>query len=355
MPPQDSTPTRRQSRRFASPDRVGRFARDLAWQRCMGQLRSNWMPFIGLGILPLVFAIFAELMLSGPVRWLVVGAAIISGPWLVALTTLLLSGAAPQMMGVQAEEWTAQELRAMRHKGWRVVSGLKPKPNFDIDHIAIGPAGLVVVEVKWSGESWNATTTGKAFMRQQLSRAISQVKWNLRDVQQILGELADGIPTSAVCVLWSSDTTWNEAEITEVDGVTVVPGPLFRGWLRSKDVIPGRKEQVDQVWRKLADFIDQAEANSVQEGAVYRQILSRLVIEWTLLVVSGFFVALSTPIALIKLTSSWAADFVGIVIVLVAGLVARRAKRWRLFGIGLICGVVVSVATLLIAVLRAKA
>jgi len=313
------------------------------------------MPFIGLGILPLVFAVFAELTLRGAVRWIVVGAAIISGPWLVVLTTLLLSGAAPQIMGVQAEEWTAQELRAMRRRGWRVVSGLKPKPNFDIDHIAIGPAGLFVVEVKWSGDSWPTTTSGKDFMRQQLSRSIGQVKWNLRDVQQILGESADGIPTSAVCVLWSGDTTWNEAEITEVDGVTVIPGPLFRGWLRSKDITPGRQEQVDQVWRKLAAFIDQAEANSVHEGAANRPTLSRLVIEWTLLVVSGFFVALSTPIALMKLTSSWVADFVGIIIVLVAGLIARRAKRWRLFGIGLICGVVVSVATLLIAMLRAKA
>jgi len=313
------------------------------------------MPFIGLGILPLVFAIFAELTLSGAVRWLVVGAAIISGPWLVALTALLLSGAAPQMMGVQAEEWTAQELRAMRRKGWHAVSGLKPKPNFDIDHIAIGPPGLFVVEVKWSGDSWPTAKSGSAYMRQQLSRSISQVKWNLRDVQQILGESAEGIPTSAVCVLWSGDTTWSEAEITEVDGVSIVPGPLFRAWLRSKDGNPARKEQVDQVWRKLADFIDQAEVNSVHEGPVNRPTISRLVIEWTLLVVSGFFVALSTPIALMKLTSSWVADFVGIVIVLLAGLVARRAKRCRLFGIGLICGVAVSVTTLLIVVLRAKA
>jgi hypothetical protein len=310
---------------------------------------------MGLGILPLVFAVFAELTLRGAVRWLVIGAAVISGPWLVTLTTLLLSGAGSQMMGVQAEEWTAQELRAMRRRGWRVVSGFKPKPDFDIDHIAIGPAGLVVVEVKWSGDSWPTTTSGKNFMRQRLSRSVGQVKRNLREVQQILGESADGLPTSAVCVLWSGDTTWNEAPITEANGVTVVPGPLFRGWLRSKDVTPRRKEQVDQVWQQLANFIDQAEANSDLVGAVYRPTLSRLVIEWTLSVVSGFIIALSTPIALIKLTSSWVADFVGIVTVLAAGLLARRSKRWRLFGIGLIFGVIVSVATLLIAVLRAKA
>ncbi|MGC2485044.1 MAG: nuclease-related domain-containing protein [Acidimicrobiales bacterium] len=313
------------------------------------------MPFIGLGILPLVFAVFAELTLSGAVRWLVVGAAIISGPWLVALTVLLFSGAAPQMMGVQAEEWTAQELRAMRRKGWHAVSGLKPKSNFDIDQIAIGPAGLFVVEVKWSGDSWPTEKFGSSYSRQQLSRSIGQVKRNLRDVEQILGETADGIPASAVCVLWSGDASWNEAKITEMDGVTVVPGPLFRGWLRSKDVTLGSKEQVDQVWRKLTDFIDKAETSSIHEGVVYRPTLSRLVIEWTLLVVSGFIVALSTPIAVFKLTGSWVADFVGIVIEMVAGLVARRAKRWRQFGTGLICGVAVSVVTLLIAVLRAKA
>ena len=250
------------------------------------------MPFMGLGFLPLVFALFAELTLSGAVRWLVVGAAIVSGPWLVALATLLLSGAAPQMMGVQAEEWTAQELRAMRRRGWRVASGLKTNPTSDIDLVAIGPAGLIVIEVKWSGDSWSTAPSGKNFMRQRLSKSIGQVKRNLRDVVEMLGESANGLPNSAVCVLWSGDTSWNDAEVTDLDGVTVIPGPLFRGWLRSNNSASVTKEQVDQVWRQLTDFIKQAEANFDHEGAISRPTVSQLIIQWFLLAVSGFLVSL---------------------------------------------------------------
>jgi hypothetical protein len=346
-----SGPSRRLARKLASPERVGRFARDVAWKRYVGQLRRNWPTFVGMGLLPLIFAIFAEFTLRGAVRWLVVGAAAISGPWLVVLAALLLSGAAPQMMGLQAEEWTAQELRTMYRKGWKVISGLKPKPNFDIDHIAIGPAGLFVVEVKWSGDQWPTEKTGNSYMRKQLIASINQVKWNLRDLKQILGDTAGALPASAVCVLWSGDSTSETTEIMEIDGVTIVPGPLLRNWLRGLREVPGAKQQVDPVWRILAEF--DAEAESWAEGGVvYRPALGRLIVRWTLSVVSGFLIALSVPIVMNRLTGLWMAIFAAIIAGLVAGLITRRIERWRFFGTGLISGALVSVVILLIAVIR---
>jgi len=339
---------------LAAPDRVGRFARDIAWRRYLGQLRANWIPFIFLALLPLVFAVFAEFMLRGTVRWLVVGAAVISGPWLVAMTALVLSGAAPQVMGLQAEEWTAQEFRALRRKGWYLVSGLKPKPKFDVDLIAIGPAGLMVIEVKWSGDAWPKEQSGSRYMQQQLSRSIQQVKWNLQDVQKILGHSIDGLPVFAVCVLWTADTTSNPTEASLIDGVNVIAGPRLGDWLRSLETVTGTNRQTDHVFQLLSNFVQEYEVSPEQDGTVYRPTLRKLVLGWTLAIVSGFVIALSTPIAVNRLTSSWVADFVGIVIVLAVGLVARRAKRWRTFGTGLLSGDIVSVATLLSAVIRAR-
>lgn len=346
--------THRRARKLAASERVGRYARDIAWQKYLGQLRGNWFAFVCLGLLPLVFAVFAEFMLRGTIRWLVVGAALISGPWLVAMTALVLSGSAPQMMGLQAEEWTAQELRSMRRKGWYLVSGLKPKPEFDIDHIAIGPAGLMVIEVKWSGDSWPTAQSGSKYMRQQLSKSIQQVKWNLRDTQRILGDTANGLPSFAACVLWSGDTTSEAPKESIIDGVVVISGPRLGEWLRSLEPATVTRGQIEKVWRQLSDFIQEVEDSPEQDGVIYRPTLRKLILGWTLSAVSGFVVALSAPIAVNRLTGSWVADFVGIIIVLAAGLIARRAKRWRSFGTGLLSGEVVSVMTLLIAVIRAR-
>jgi len=270
------------------------------------------------------------------------------------MTALVLSGAAPQMMGLQAEEWTVQEFRALRRKGWYLVSGLKPKPEFDIDLIAVGPSGLMVVEVKWSGDAWPKEQSGSRYMQQQLSRTIRQVKWNLRDVQRNLGHSIDGLPVFAVCVLWSADTTAAATEATVIDGVYVIGGPQLGGWLRGFETASVANRQTDLVWQQLSSFVQECEDSPEYHGANYRPTFRKLVLGWTLAVVPGFVVALSTPIAVNRLTSSWVADFVGIVIVLAAGLVARRAKRWRTFGTGLLSGDIVSVATLLNAVLRAR-
>jgi hypothetical protein len=183
----------------------------------------------------------------------------------------------------------------------------------------------------------------------QLSRGES-----LRDVQKVLGNSIDGLPVFAACVLWSADTTSDAFDATVIDGVNIVAGPRLSEWLKGLETSSVTDRQIAAVWQKLSNFVQECEAGPGQKGVHYRPTFRRLVLRWTLAMVSGFVIALSTPIAVNRLTDSWVADFAGIIFVLAAGLFARRAERWRSFGTGLLIGDIVSVATLLNAVVRAK-
>lgn len=56
--------------------------------------------------------------------------------------------------GVTGEEMTASELKRCRRSGWRAVHNIVLRSG-DIDHVAIGPGGLVVIETKNPDAGWD--------------------------------------------------------------------------------------------------------------------------------------------------------------------------------------------------------
>jgi hypothetical protein len=55
--------------------------------------------------------------------------------------------------GLDGEMSTAKELRRLRRAGWRAVHNLHCKAG-DVDHVAVGPGGVVVLETKSSSADW---------------------------------------------------------------------------------------------------------------------------------------------------------------------------------------------------------
>src|ERR1039458_4327796 len=83
------------------------------------------------------------------------------------------SGAATFLTGASAESWTDKELVALGSE-WHIfrnvpflVESERETYELDIDHIAIGPQGVLVVETKYSSASFNldASTPDKYFRR----------------------------------------------------------------------------------------------------------------------------------------------------------------------------------------------
>lgn len=338
---------RSRSRELAGPTRVGRFARGKAWTRVLSYLHRYWYLFLAISLLPLVFALYASWALHGPLRWAVVGASVISGPWLATLLLIVLSGIGTQVMGVQGEEWTAQELRRLRRSGWELVNGLQLWGNADIDHIVVGPAGLFVVETKWSSDSWPLSASGNSVMHSRLTEAIKQGNRSLENVRRRFRSVLNGVPTGLILVLWSSDLAYDEARVSEIEGATVVPGHLLRSWLKSLDGTGVSAETVNLVWAEMDQAASRKDLDQVRRGVRYRPTMRQTFYAWGLEPLLGALAALGVIIFLARAFTSWIDQTVGLIIFLVFGILAFQATRLRTVAIGWFIGMALSVVAVL--------
>jgi hypothetical protein len=170
------------------------------------------------------------------------------------LVVVVMSGSAYLVTADQAEQWTRQELAPLRRQGWRVVHRALLRSGEDIDHVAIGPGGVVVIETKWST---NQMTSPRE--RRWVGQAVRQVRENARIAGLFLRPDIGQGAVWPVVVIWPSD---NRVAAQEIDGVTVLAGLDLQDWVRRRagDVLDA--ETVGRAWRRLADQLarrDQAD------------------------------------------------------------------------------------------------
>lgn len=104
-------------------------------------------------------------------------------------------------LGMQAERYVGQQLERCRKLGYSVFHDLiSEKPRFNIDHVAIGPGGIFVVETKgrskpergkigivFDGEALTFYEGGE--VRCRTREPIDQVEANAKWVRELLGRL----------------------------------------------------------------------------------------------------------------------------------------------------------------------
>ncbi|MFP5318794.1 MAG: nuclease-related domain-containing protein [Acidimicrobiia bacterium] len=177
---------RRRTARLASGSRAATYARQQAWDRIGRYLRKDWRFVAGVIALPPCAVVPVTVhQYEGPARWFIVGFSVASGLWAAAMVTVLFSGAAGTIMGVLAESWTADTFRELSKPGWRVVNGVRLRRQADIDHVAVGPAGILVVETKWTSVR-SSLRAPSAELARSLERWIKQVTGNASDLRQAL-------------------------------------------------------------------------------------------------------------------------------------------------------------------------
>ncbi len=96
----------------------------------------------------------------------------------------------------------------------------------DIDHIAVGPAGILVVETKHSDDSWPLGTAASPFMVRRLADAKDQARRNASDVghhEEFRRAIAEA-PVVPVLVLHSAAPAADSLHWLEERGVTIVQG-----------------------------------------------------------------------------------------------------------------------------------
>jgi hypothetical protein len=109
-------------------------------------------------------------------------------------------------MGAEAEQWTSAELRRLCRRRW-VVVGHRQRYHvnnvlldaWDIDHVLIGPEGILAIETKWSASSWTDTIRTRRAVE-----AAAAVRAKARKLERILASTNYGLALSVtpLVVLW---------------------------------------------------------------------------------------------------------------------------------------------------------
>jgi hypothetical protein len=325
---------RRRRRELGAGSRSGRHARRLAWERQRAFLRRCWPVTLGIFVLTPALMLPAALLQHGSTRAAIIGASVATGFWLAIGLTTLVGGVGPTMMGAVAERWTASELRRLRRSGWRLINGLKLRPVADVDHIAVWPGGLLIVETKWAAEPWPLAVEGMAFMANRLKDAADQARRNCRDVRAHFKQELAGTPVRTVLVLWSPSEISDASEWIDVESVALVQGGSFGRWLKrlptSDDLAAG---DIERVWAALDRQVEIRDSRDAAMQASPAPTVLQALWRWVVQPYLGAFVA-TYAFSTLVLTHDWRVEALGNGVALVLGLAALRIRPIRRFAIG---------------------
>jgi hypothetical protein len=122
--------------------------------------------------------------------------------------------------GAAGERRTARLLAALERRGWAVLHDLAiPGTQANIDHLVIGPGGVIVVDSKRYRGRLRLDRDGMVWHgRHLLVSALRKVLWQADQADEILG-IAD-ITVAAVVAVHGASVPWG---LLQADGVTIVP------------------------------------------------------------------------------------------------------------------------------------
>lgn len=230
-----SLSSKKNFKNLGSPDRSGGYSRRLVLNTVKDFVQPNWAILLLLMLLPGTAGYLASHFgkESERVKWLGIGAFGITGFWLVIILVIIWTGIGNPLMGLEGENRTAVILRKFRSNGWELVNGLKLRGDWDIDHVLVGPAGVLVFESKWSHKEWPSDNKGDTYMAGRLEDAVKQVLRNGDRFKAFFKNELVGVTVTPACVLWSHSYGSEELTPYLANGVVIIPGPALESWMNS--------------------------------------------------------------------------------------------------------------------------
>lgn len=145
--------------------------------------------------------------------------------------------------GIDGETSTAHELRKLHRSGWRAVHNVHFRDHGDVDHVAVGPGGVVVIETKTSNADWGY------LQRQGLTdQWTSQAKRGVVRIKGLTKQYADvTVEPTPLLVAWVPEQPDEPSQMP--NGVTRVDGAKLRQYLTG-----------------LPSVLDSAEIRSIVDG-----------------------------------------------------------------------------------------
>ena len=236
-------------------DRAGRYARSLPRERYGRYLRDYWARLLVFFLVAIGIGGFVVLV---PIwmRGFLLGIWIASVVWFILSLVFQVSGASMAAMGATAEEWTAHEMRRLRREGWKVTSHVKPWAyGGDIDHLAVGPGGAVVIETKWVSDPKALERSDRVEDdRERMVKGLRRIRNSLRVPLQ-------DAPIFSAIVYWGADKQVDDIVNTPTDKTRVLSGDDLRPWLESVAQTPAllTDNDVKYAWDTITDFVQKTD------------------------------------------------------------------------------------------------
>lgn len=273
----------RRIRELASERRAGSWSRESAAKKQYEFLRAH--PFLPVFLVGMLAATLPfVLLLPERTRSFASGALTATIFWLGVLLIRQLSGVGYLHLGELGEKWTAQQLRRfVRSKEWRLINRLHLKRHSDVDHVLIGPPGVIVIETKGGATDWM-----EASQQSRIDAAVGQVRRNEIPVRGLVRARQTGTPMYAVVVLWPS---YEDFKTQVVNDVTVLSGHRLSEWVADLPTGGLSPEGVADAWSALADTVERREQFEIETNGPPPRSMEQLafdLVQFPLGVLAGF-------------------------------------------------------------------
>lgn len=249
-------------------------------------MRARWRPLVGaaavlLSLTPVLWVCLAPI---SAIRGFALGAYVATVLGWLYHWAVLGSGAATVTMGQEAEVWTDQELARLGQR-WRIINHVVFRKG-DIDHVAVGPDGVIVIETKWTSSA--VKLDGRD---EWLRGAFEQARRNADDVRKVLGWGArPDRPVSPLVVVWGPQVQPATDELyRDTRGVNAIAGKHLRQTLAEL----GDEQRLDQaeqdrIYEKIRRHVDQRDKHDAAGHGPDRPPMDQVIADWTGRLLVGF-------------------------------------------------------------------
>jgi len=184
----------------------------------------------------------------------VLGGAVTGSVLVLVGLVIVYSGGVSWLVGAQAERWTDDILRGLGPP-WKIVHNVEfvagdPPDTWtvDVDHIAVGPDRVLVIETKYSSDPVDLDAEKLA---PRVRKAVNQVAWNAQRVPKLLADTSAPPLVVPLVIYWGYRVTVPNEAVRFVGRNRVVMGADADRWL--PDVLGGKhqvdSQALDEAWR----------------------------------------------------------------------------------------------------------
>ena len=258
-----SVAARYRSRELSGDQRAGAHSRREVRRLQQHWLRKRWrvVAWVALGVI--LACVLVEIVAPSQIRSYVVGALLASAAWWVYCLMITTGGLAGKIAGINAEVFTASELRRLCKRGWRLVNHVMFE-SWDIDHVLLGRGGFFAVETKFRSR-WNDLERDVTTWARTATEAADDVWLRL------------GPPKTkvrALVVLYGGDISDLRPEPFEIDGVTFCTGADLRDCLAMLTLGDVPAEEVARACKRLEENVKRRDGREIDSGGeIPRQLV----------------------------------------------------------------------------------